>query len=216
MVTIQANLGRQSHIAVIPAMSALATSGRYCLGVKLSPAALLEHIRSPEGRKKLRYAGISVVFVPVGQIMIQLLGRYAFLEPQLINGVMKDNPNFTKASIASAAVLTLPNFFANKYFVWRDTNKENLKTQVAVFWVAAMLGVTLATLLTFFVERAVKQAEFSAIVESGAVFLAQLAGFGLVWVARFLVLDRWLFKATHHGEEPSEDELQELHSEIPV
>lgn len=197
-------------------MSVVREHGRYCFGVKLSPAALLEHIRSPEGRKKLRYAGISVVFVPLGQITIQLLGRYAFLEPQLINGVMKDNPNFTKASIASAAILTLPNFFANKYFVWRDTNKDNLKTQVAVFWVAAMLGVTLATLLTFFVERAVKGTDLGALVESAAVFVAQLGGFGLVWVARFLVLDRWLFKATHHGAEPTNDELNELHSELPV
>jgi putative flippase GtrA len=184
--------------------------------VKLSPQALFEHARSPEGRKQLRYAGVSVVFVPVGQITIQLLGRFAFLEKHIVNGLVKNDPNYTKASIASAAILTLPNFFANKYLVWRDTNKDNLKTQVAVFWVAAMLGVTLATLLTYFVERAVKNADTSPTVESIAVFFAQLVGFGIVWVVRFLVLDRWLFKATHHGQEPSSSELNELHSELPV
>jgi putative flippase GtrA len=170
--------------------------------VKFSPAALVEHARSPQGRKHLRYAGISAVFVPVGQVTIQLLGRLVFLEQQVVKGVVRDNPNFTKASIASAALLTLPNFFANKYLVWKDTNKDNLKTQVAVFWVAAMLGVTFATLLTYVVERAVKDANISSLVESIAVFFAQLTGFGIVWVLRFLVLDRWLFKATHHGAEP--------------
>jgi putative flippase GtrA len=184
--------------------------------MKLSPAALLEHSRSPEGRKQLRYAGVSVVFVPLGQIVIQLLGRYAFLEHHLVKGRLVSDPNYTKASIASAAILTLPNFFANKYVVWRDTNKENLKTQVAVFWVAAMLGVTLATLLTYFVEKAVKSADTSAIVESIAVFFAQLVGFGIVWVVRYLVLDKWLFKATHHGHEPSPVELSEFHHELPV
>ena len=162
----------------------------------------MELLESDATRKKLRYAGVSVVFVPVGQIVIQLLARFVF------------HGSFTKASIANAALLTLPNFFANKHFVWRDTNKENLRTQVVVFWVAAMLGVTFATTLTWLVERAVKGK--ATWFESGAVFVAQLVGFGLVWVVRFVVLDRWLFKATHHSAEPTAAELKALHSDIPV
>jgi putative flippase GtrA len=163
---------------------------------------LIDHAKTDAGRKKLRYAGVSLVFVPVGQIFIQLLGRYAF------------DRNFTKASIVSAAILTLPNFFANKIFVWKDTNRDKMRTQVVVFWFAAMLGVSLATYLTWLVEKAV--AGRSALIESGAVFLAQLVGFGVVWVARFLVLDRWLFKATHHGEEPTAEQVSELHADLPV
>jgi putative flippase GtrA len=163
---------------------------------------LLDLRHTDAGRKLLRYAGVSVVFVPVGQVVIQLLGRLVF------------DRDYTKASIASAALLTLPNFFANKRFVWRDTSRDNLRTQVLVFWVAAMLGTAAATGLTWVVEQAVKGK--SSLVESAAVFGAQLAGFGVVWVARFLVLDRWLFKATHHGTEPSADEIAELHADIPV
>ncbi len=170
--------------------------------MKFSLSALVEHARTDAGRKKLRYAGVSVVFVPLGQVFIQLLGRYSF------------DRDYTKASLVSAAILTLPNFFANKYVVWRDTNRENLRTQVVVFWIAAMLGVTFATTLTWLVEKEV--ADKSVIIESGAVFLAQLTGFGLVWVGRFLVLDRWLFKATHHGAEPSPDDMAALHSDIPI
>lgn len=170
--------------------------------MKFSLAALVEHARTDAGRKKLRYAGVSVVFVPLGQVFIQLLGRYSF------------DRDYTKASLVSAAILTLPNFFANKYVVWRDTNRENLRTQVVVFWIAAMLGVTFATTLTWLVEKEV--ADESVIIESGAVFLAQLTGFGLVWVGRFLVLDRWLFKATHHGSEPSPDDMVALRGDIPI
>ena len=148
--------------------------------VRLSPAALLDHARTDDGRKQLRYAAISV----------------------------------TKASLLTAAILTLPNFYANKRFVWRDANSDRLRSQVIVFWVAAMLGVTFSTLLTLWVERLVKgQNEF---VESVAVFFAQLTGFGIVWVGRYLVLDRWLFKVTHHGAEPTPEELDELHRELPI
>jgi len=169
--------------------------------VKLSPAALLEHARSDVGRKQLRYMGVSVVFVPVGQVLIQVLGS-------VFDG------NFTLASIVAAAILTVPNFFANKLLVWKDTSRDNLRTQVVVFWVAAMLGVSLATGLTFVVQQLTD--ESSSLVQRVSVFIAQMTGFGIVWVGRYLVLDRWLFKVTHHGEEPSGDDLDELHGEVPI
>lgn len=189
--------------------------------MNFSPSALIEHARSAEGRKQLRYAGISIVFVPVGQILIQVMGRLFFLEQNTASFIRDHpghltDPNFTKASIASAAILTLPNFFANKYLVWRDTNKDNLRTQIVVFWVAAMLGVALATALTYWAESVVKHADVSSLVESIAVFFAQLVGFGIIWVARYLVLDKWLFKVTHHGEEPTDAEVAELHHDFPI
>jgi len=164
-------------------------------------------LESEQVRKLVRYAGVSLVFVPLGQILIQVLG-FAF------DRMFDTKNNFTMASIVSAVILTVPNFFANKRYVWRNTSADNLRTQVAVFWVAAMLGVGFATTFTYVVERAVDHR--GGLVEAGAVFLAQLAGFGVVWVGRFLVLDRWIFKVTHHGDEPSVEEIDELHADVPI
>lgn len=154
-------------------------------------------LESAQFRKLVRYAGVSVIFVPVGQVLIQVLGQLAF------------DRNFTLASIVSAAILTLPNFFANKLYVWRNTSRDNLRTQVTVFWLAAMLGVTFATLFTFLIEQAVH--DKAAWIEGTAVFFAQLCGFGIVWVGRFLVLDKWIFKVTHHGQEPPPDVHHQIH-----
>jgi putative flippase GtrA len=170
----------------------------------------MDHARSDEGRKQLRYAGISLLFVPLGQILLQLFAHALFHAGKGDAG----DAAFTKASILSAALLTGPNFYMNKRFVWKDSSKDRLRTQILVFWVAAMLGVGLATLLTLWVEHLVENQ--SSFVESVAVFVAQLAGFGIVWVGRYLILDRWLFKVTHHGEEPPADLLDELHHEFPV
>ena len=177
----------------------------------MSTGALLDHARSDEGKKQLRYAGVSLVFVPVGQVLIQLLGSARVLH-RLPDGTVE--VNWVAASITSAAILTVPNFFANKCFVWRQQSRDNLRTQVIVFWVAAMLGVTFATLAhpgwpTCSIES-------HSWVEKVAVFFAQLAGFGIVWLGRYFILDRWLFKITHHGEEPDEDELDMLHGDLPI
>jgi putative flippase GtrA len=169
--------------------------------MKASPAKILEYARTDEGRKKLRYAGVSVVFVPVGQVCVQVFGYLL-------------DRNYTAGSLVTAAVLTLPNFFANKLYVWRVTSKENLRTQVLVFWVAAMLGTAMATGLTFLVQKATT--DQSNLVVAVAVIAAQLTGFGLVWVGRFLILDKWLFKVTHGGQDPAPGEIDELHNEIPI
>ena len=169
--------------------------------MKISPSAVIDHARSEQGRKQIRYAAVSVVFVPVGQILIQVLGAMVF------------DRDYTKASIVAAAILTVPNFSANKMWVWKDTSRDKLRTQVLVFWVAAMLGVAAATGLTYLVEQ---QFHNEGAVEALAVFCAQLVGFGIVWVGRYLILDRWLFKVTHHGEEPGDDELDMLHGDLPI
>ena len=161
----------------------------------------MDHARSEQGRKQIRYAAVSVGFVPIGQILIQVLGALVF------------DRDYTKASIVAAAILTVPNFFANKMWVWKDTSRDKLRTQVLVFWVAAMLGVAAATGLTYLVEQ---QFHNEGAVEALAVFCAQLVGFGIVWVGRYLILDRWLFKVTHHGAEPGDDELDMLHGDLPI
>lgn len=128
--------------------------------------------------KKLRYAAVSVVFVPIGQVLIQILGLWL--------------QNYTAASLLQAGIITIPNFFANKHFVWRVTSGEKLRSQVLVFWVAVMLGVALATLFTHLVESAT--ADRTTLARGAAVFVAQMLGLGIIWVGRFLILDRWLFK----------------------
>jgi putative flippase GtrA len=156
----------------------------------------VRYARTEEARKKLRYAAVSVVFVPIGQILIQILGVSLH--------------NYTSASLLQAAIVTVPNFFANKHFVWQVTSRGNLRSQMLVFWAAVMLGVTLATLFTHLVEDAM--ADRTSLVRGGAVLVAQLLGLGIVWVGRFLILDRWLFRLA--GDTPRH--AGELIGEVPV
>jgi putative flippase GtrA len=145
--------------------------------MNLSYSGLIAYARTDEAFKKLRYAGVSVVFVPLGQILIQVFGLWL--------------DDYTAASFLTAAIVVFPNFFANKHFVWRVMSRENLRNQVLVFWLAMMLGVSLATAFTHVVE--IVMAGQTRLVCGTAVFFAQLLGYGIVWVGRFLILDRWLF-----------------------
>lgn len=142
----------------------------------VSPSGLIAYARTEEARKKLRYAGASLVFIPLGQGLIQLLGLWL--------------DDYTTASLLVYAITTVPGFFIYKRFVWRDMSRENLHRQVVVFWAAVMLSVSLATLLTYLVQNAVTGQ--AVLVRGVAVFCAQMLGLSVVWVGRYLMLDRWL------------------------
>lgn len=147
------------------------------------------HALTEEARKKLRYVAVSVVFIPIGQILIHILGPWLH--------------SYTNASLVQAAIVMVPLFFANKHFVWRVTSRENLRNQMLVFWVAVMLGVALATLFTHLVENAM--ADQTNFICGAAVFAAQLLGLGIVWVGRFLILDRWLFRLAGDTPQPADE-----------
>jgi putative flippase GtrA len=170
--------------------------------VRKTAAALRDHARSDAGRKKIRYVGVALVFVPAGQIMVQLfkwgLGVHEVL-----------------SVFIGACLLTLPNYLANKYYVWKHTSKENRGTEVLVFWLAAVLGTSFAMGFVFVLGRLVPE-ERGEVAHGVAIFVGQLLGYGIVWVARYLFLDRLIFKVTHDGEEPPPELLEELHHDFPI
>ena len=142
----------------------------------VSPSGLIAYARTEEARKKLRYAGVSVIFFPLGQGLVQVLGLWL--------------DDYTTATLLAYAIATVPGFFAYKRFVWRVMSREKLHRQVLVFWTAVMLTVSLAMLFTYLVQNAM--ADQTVPVRGVAVFCAQMLGFGIVWVGRFFLLDRWL------------------------
>jgi putative flippase GtrA len=121
---------------------------------------------------------VSVASVPVGQGLIQGLGLWFH--------------NYAAASLVTAVVVTVPSFFILKYYVWRDRSGENLGGQMIGFWVVMMLAFSLATLFTYIVDHAANAQ--TTLFRGTAVFCAQLFAFGIVWVGRYIVFDRWLFK----------------------
>lgn len=145
---------------------------------------LLEHARSDEGRKQLRYAGVSLSFVPVSIAMILVLA-----------GLLRSPGGQRQYALASAlttAILAIPTLLAYRRWVWQATSLDRVRLQVAVFWVASVLGAIVATTLTAVVQRLSRGQSYP--VQATTVLVAQGCGYGLVWIARYLILDKWLFR----------------------
>jgi putative flippase GtrA len=128
------------------------------------------------GGKALRYSMVSLCGVAVTQVLILVF--YAGLEwPAWVS-------NFIAVMISS-----VPAYLLNRAWVWNKRDAHSFSREVAPFWGMALLGLVLSTIAVAIVSNYTDAAIF--------VSLTNIAAFGVLWVAKFVILEKVLFKGDH-------------------
>lgn len=123
-------------------------------------------------RKILRYSGVSLIGVTLGQALLWLF--FTQLEW-----------NAEVSNLAAVAIGTVPGYLLNRAWVWGKTGAHSMANEVIPFWGMAFLGLVFSTVLVHYAEQ-----RWDSWV---LVNLANLVAFGTLWVAKFFVLERFLF-----------------------
>jgi putative flippase GtrA len=133
-------------------------------------------LRSPTVQKLLKYSMASVVGVSVGVPVLAIC--YGLL-----------GWNELVANLASVTAGAIPNYLINRTWTWHQTGKNRLWGEVVPFWVMSILGMILSLFAVNYADD-----RWGTTI---AVVAAQLSGFGVVWLAKFLVLDKVMWKIVH-------------------
>lgn len=164
----------------LPAVSPGPTTTRNLPG----PAWAQQLYERPLIQKWVKYAMTSVVGVVLGQSLIFL---FAYV---------LDWPGGL-ANVTAVAISTGPTYYISRHWVWQKRSKSSVRAEVIPFWVMTFLGLLLSTIAVVILENRYPDTKILANV-------GNIAGFGVLWVAKFFVLDRILFKVTHeHPEGPA-------------
>jgi putative flippase GtrA len=133
-------------------------------------------LRSPTMRKLVKYSTASVVAVAVGQPVLWIcfgpLGWSA-----------------VPSNLVSVSAGAVPNYLINRRWTWQQEGKNRLWGEVVPFWVMSALGMLLSLWAVSYAED-----RWDTTV---AIAIAQLSGFGVLWLAKFLVLDKVMWKIVH-------------------
>ena len=138
----------------------------------VSPAALLDRVTGGRGALAVRYSMVSVVGVVITQLELLLFVGILDLEP-------------TWSNVAAVSLCSIPVFILNKRWVWSRDGKIDVRREILPFWVFTLAGLILSTIIV-----AIVQQWSDATV---LVMAANISGFGLLWVAKFLFLDQVMF-----------------------
>jgi putative flippase GtrA len=129
---------------------------------------LLDKITRGKADKLLRFGMVSVVGVALTQAMLVLF-----------HGVW--NVGALTSNLLAVSLSAIPVFLLNKRWVWGRGGRSHLRKEVLPFWLFTLLGLFLSTVLVVVADHISDR--------TWPVLLANLTGFGIVWLAKFLFLD---------------------------
>jgi putative flippase GtrA len=135
----------------------------------LRPSAVLSRFRG----KAFRYISVSVIGTVITQGQI-----WFYLSVLGWGGALS---NFVAVTVS-----TIPGYLLSRYWVWAG-REASWRRDVVPFWALTLAGLVLSTLFAALADHFFSQA--------WVVNLANLAGFGVLWLAKFMILDEYLFKS---------------------
>ncbi len=131
--------------------------------------------------KLWRYAWVSAVTVPLTQILLLIFYSLVGLPG-------------TAANALAVSLATIPGYLLNRSWVWQKSDSHSLSREMLPFWALNLLGLGLSTLAVGWADR-----------QTGNVLVlvaVNIATFGVIWGAKFAVLDRWLFTQANPKPKP--------------
>jgi putative flippase GtrA len=141
-------------------------------------------------RKLLRYATVSAIATSLSLTILGVLVATGATTPGWAN-------------VIATAVGTVPSFELNRRWVWAKSGRRSLGAEIGPFCVLSFSGLALSTGA---VSAASRWATAAGLGVGGRTLVAEAANvatFGTLWVAQYLILDRVLFRARRRsGGEP--------------
>jgi len=122
--------------------------------------------------RKLKYSAVSVINVPLGQAIL------AFCVYVL-------DWSGTEGNLLAVVLTTIPAYLLNRAWVWKRVGGHSFMSDVLPFWAMALLGLLVSTAVVAWAERTWSP--------EWVPNVASLAAFGVIWVMKYLVLDRLMF-----------------------
>ena len=141
----------------------------------IRPVAILRRLRG----KALRYIVASLLATALTQLLIWFFhGEFGW--------------GFATTNVTAVALTVMPAYVLNRYWVWASRGDRAWRREVGPFWLLTFAGLVLSTLFAFVAEQWTDA--------TWAVSLANISGFGVLWLVKFLVLDEYLFAAAEAGD----------------
>jgi putative flippase GtrA len=147
-------------------------------------------LRTPLGKKLLRYSMASIVAVIVSTICLVI-----FVGPCGFSAVV--------ASTLATSIAAVPSYWMNRKWAWGKSGRSHVFKEVIPFWTLAFIGWVVSTLAVKVMESYAKSHDFSHTLTTVSVTVAYIGAFGVLWVIKFIIFNKVMF-VHHHPDSEQE------------
>jgi putative flippase GtrA len=151
-------------------------------------------LHTHEGRKIFRYSMVSVISTGV-----------SFCVLALVYGVLHVWGEVASTVFANG-VATIPSYWLNRNWAWGKSGRSHLMKEVIPFWAMAAIGISFSIVGASLAKHVSTVHHLNHLESTVVVLAANVASFGIFWVAKLLLFNR-LFHV---------DELEEIEDHLEV
>ena len=97
------------------------------------------------------------------------------------------------SNVFAALLAAIPGYLLSRRWVWKVNGAHSFREEIAPFWALALIGLVLSTVLAETADRVLGAGVWVAV--------GSLAGYFVVWVLKFVILDRMFDRAAKRLEQ---------------
>ncbi|HWD24008.1 MAG TPA: GtrA family protein, partial [Acidimicrobiales bacterium] len=146
-------------------------------------------MKTPAYAKFIRYAMVSVISTVMSIALLYTFYRGVGLTAGWAN-------------VVATCICTVPSYYLNRTWTWGRSGKSHFMREVFPFWVIAFISLGLSTGAVWFAAREADHSHLTHHVQTLLVLFANFFTYGVIWVGKFLLFNRILFKHEPPTEEP--------------
>ncbi len=148
--------------------------------------------RTPEGLKLIRYSTVSVISALTSLVVLTFVYGILRLWTEVVSVLF------------SNVVAGFPSYFLNRRWVWGKSGRSHLWREVLPFWVMSLTGIGFALYSASLAHTFANTHHLHHLARTVLVVGANVAAFGILWLLKFIILNR-LFAQIAEAEVGAEE-----------
>jgi putative flippase GtrA len=134
--------------------------------------------RTPAGLKLIKYTVVSVISAATSLLILTIVYGVLRLWTEVISVLF------------SNVMAGIPSYFLNRQWVWGKSGRSHLWREVLPFWVMSLTGIGFALFAANVAHNFADAHHLHHLARTVLVVGANVAAFGILWVLKFLILNR--------------------------
>jgi putative flippase GtrA len=134
--------------------------------------------RTPQGLKIIKYTTVSVISALTSLVILTIVFGVLRLWGEV-------------ASTLFANIMAgFPSYYLNRRWVWKKSGRSHVWREVLPFWVMSISGILFALYTASLAHNFANTHHLQHLARTALVVGANIAAFGILWLLKFLVLNR--------------------------
>jgi putative flippase GtrA len=104
------------------------------------------------------------------------------------------------SNFVASCISIPPSYYLNRKWAWGKSGKSHFTREILPFWIIALIGLFTSTYAVHAVVGIAKSHTHSRHIIAILSIFVNLTTYGILWILRFIILHKWLFKNKHEEQ----------------